>query len=135
MTAPRDDLIDEGVLRRALRLEQDERAPQFDAHAIAALAARTRTAPPALLVALSASALTAAVGVTVWTALLGAAPSFIDGVIATALDGFVAVATLAISVAQVAAQPAVPLSLVAAFGVAILYELRERRERAHAHAS
>jgi hypothetical protein len=135
MTERPDELIDEGVLRRALRLEQHERAPHFDAQAIAALAARTRTAPPVLLVALFASALTGAVAAAVWTSVFNVAPSFLDGVIATALDGIVVLATLAISVAEVASQPAVPLSLIAALGVAILYELRERRERAHAHAS
>jgi hypothetical protein len=135
MTDRRDDLVDEGVLRRALRLDQDERIPRFDAQAIAALAARTRTAPPTLVVAFLASALTAVVAVTVWSALLGAAPAFIDTVIADALDGLVALATLAISVAEVASQPAVPLSLVAALGVAVIYELRERREHAHVHAS
>lgn len=135
MTGPRDELIDEGVLRRALRLERHERAPQFDAQAIAALAARTRTEPPVLLIAFVATVLTSVVAVAVWSALLGAAPSFIDGAVTTALEGFVGIATVAISVAEVASQPAVPLSLVAALGVAILYELRERRERAHAHAS
>jgi len=135
MTERHDDLIDEGVLRRALRLEQHERAPHFDAQAIAALAARTRTAPPVLVVALFASTLTGAVAIAVWSALLGAAPSFLDGVVAAALDGVVVLATLLISVAEIASQPAVPLSLIAALGVAILYELRERRERAHAHAS
>lgn len=135
MTEQQGDLIDEGILRRALRLEQHERAPHFDAQAIAALAAQTRTAPPVLLVALVASAITGAIAAAVWTALLGAAPSFLDGAAAAALDGLVALATLAISIAEVASQPAVPLSLIAALGVAILYELRERRERAHAHAS
>jgi len=135
MTERPDDLIDEGVLRRALRLEQHERAPHFDAQAIAALAARTRTAPPTLLVAFAATALTSIAAVAIWSAVLSAAPSFIDDAIAAALDGLVAVATFAISVAQIAAEPTVPLSLIAALGVAILYELRERRERAHVHAS
>jgi len=135
MTERPDDLIDEGVLRRALRLEQHERAPHFDAQAIAALAARTRTAPPTLLVAFAATALTSIAAVAIWSAVLSAAPSFIDDAIAAALDGLVALATFAISVAQIAAEPTVPLSLIAALGVAILYELRERRERAHVHAS
>ena len=135
MTDRRDDLIDEGVLRRALRLEKDERIPRFDAQAIAALAERTRTAPPTLVIAFVASALTAVVAVAVWSTLLGAAPAFIDAAIGTVLDGLVVVATFAISVAEVASEPAVPVSLVAALGVAVLYELRERREHAHAHAS
>jgi hypothetical protein len=134
-TSRRDDVIDEGVLRRALRLEHDERIPRFDAQAIAALAAQTRTAPPVAPIAIVASALMSAVAVVVWSALFDAAPAFIDAAVATALDGIVAFATLAISIAQVASQPAIPLSLLAALGVAILFELRERRERPHAHAS
>ena len=38
-------------------------------------------------------------------------------------------------VADIAVQPAIPLSLLAALGVAILHELRERREQPNANAS
>jgi hypothetical protein len=56
-------------------------------------------------------------------------------VIAAAIDAAVAIATLLLPIAEFAAQPAVPVSLLAALGVAILHELRERREHAHANAS
>ena len=54
---------------------------------------------------------------------------------ATIIGVAVTVATILLPFAETLRQPAVPLSLIAALGVAILYTLRERRERAHANAS
>ena len=68
MTDRRDDLLDESILRRALRLEPDERAPLFDVAAIAA-AARPRTRL-ALVSALVAIAIGVAGAVTVWSAAI-----------------------------------------------------------------
>ncbi len=128
------DLIDETVLRRALRLEDDERGPRFEAAAIAALA----TSGPsrrAMLVALATTAVTGLVAASVWSVALGAAPTLVDAAVAIALQAIVAFATLLVPIAEVAAEPVVPMSLLAALGVAILYELRERREYAHVDPS
>jgi hypothetical protein len=135
MTERRDDLLDEAVLRRALRFEADERVPRFDAGAIS-LAARR----PAFgrWNSLGALAVAVALGVTVagvWSALFAAFPRLADAVMETTIAAAVAVATLLLPIAELAAQPAVPLSLVATLGVAILHELRDRREHAHADAS
>jgi hypothetical protein len=134
MSERRDDLIDEGTLRRALRLEDDERGPRFDAAAIAAFAKDARS-PRALVVALVATAATGLVAGAVWSVALGAAPSLFDDVVALVFPAVVAIAAVLVPIAEIAAEPAVPISLLAALGVAILYELRERREYAHVDAS
>lgn len=135
MTEQRGDVIDEAILRRALRLEHDERAPAFDAGAIAAFARDAGTSRAALAVALIAIGLTGVVAASVWSLASAAAPTLIDGLVALALQVVVAIATVLEPIAEIAAEPAVPLSLLAALGVAILHELRERREYAHVHAS
>lgn len=134
MSERRDDLLDEADLRRALRFEADERVPRFDAGAIAMAA----PAPSAGRIALGALAAAAIVGVAaagVWPALFATAPAIGDALIPPAIDGAVSIARLLLPVADVAAQPAVPLSLLAALGVAILHELRERGGHPHANAS
>jgi hypothetical protein len=134
MNERRDDMLDETILRRALRLDGDERAPRFDAVAIAALA-RSTVSPRALAVSLVATALTGLVAAAVWSIAIPAAPGLADGAVAFALQVIVAAATLLVPIAEMAAQPAIPLSLLAALGVAIVHELRERRDHAYAHSS
>jgi hypothetical protein len=135
MSDRRDDLLDEADLRRALRFEPDERVPRFDAGAIALAARRPAfgrwNAPGALAVAV-------ALGITaagVWSVIFAALPSFGSALVVASIEAVVAVATLLLPIAEFASQPAVPLSLLAALGVAILHELRDRREQAHANAS
>ncbi len=135
MSERRDDLLDEAILRRALRLDHDERAPRFDAAAIALLSPAGVPSPRAAVVALVATAVTGLVATAVWSIALGAGPILVDDLIALALRAVVATATVLLPIAEIAAEPAVPLSLLAALGVAILHELRERREYAHVHAS
>ena len=135
MTERRDDLLDERVLRRALRFESDERLPRFDARAIALLARDARPAPRVLVLGLIAAVMTGLIAAAVWSAALDAAPTLLDSAVVTLMPGVIAVATLLVPIAQIAAEPAVPLSLLAALGVATLYELRERREHANVHAS
>ena len=127
------DLVDEARLRRALRFEADEVVPRFDAAAIAALATR-EARPPArtLAIAIGTAVVSGVVASGVWSAILAAAPDLGENVVATLLDSVVAVATLAMPIAELASQPAVPISLLAALALAILHE---RRERAHVHAS
>ena len=133
MSERRDDALDEAVLLRALRFEADERVPRFDARAIALAA--PRDASRAAFGAFAGAAVLAVTAWGVWTAIFAAFPSVADAAISAAIDAAVAVATLLIPVAEFAVQPAVPLSLLAALGVAILHELRDRREHAHADAS
>jgi len=131
-----DDLFDESVLRRALRLEADEGAPRFDPRTIA-LMARQPAAPTLrqATFALGASLVVGFAAGNIWSAIFAAAPSIADAVTTAVVDAAVAVATVLLPLADLAQQPAIPLSLIAALAVAILYELRERRERAHANAS
>ena len=130
----RDDLLDEATLRRALRFEADEPLPRFDPRMIAA-AARAVPATRLAFVALAAAFVTGVVAATVWSAAIAAGPQVADGVVPFVLPPLVAAATWLLPVVQAATQPIVPLSLIAALAVATAYELRERREGAHAHAS
>ena len=129
MTDRRDDLLDETILRRALRLEADERAPVFDPAAIAATG-RPRLALVSAMVAIGIGAVGA---VTVWTAVALLLPT----VVANAFDvGLAVVAMLAVPAANIlelAQQPAVPLSLFAALAIVTAHELRERRLGVAAH--
>ena len=131
-----DDLFDESVLRRALRLEPDESAPRFDARTIA-LMARQPVAPTLRQAgfALGAALVVGFAAGNVWSAIFAAAPSIADAAMSGLVDLAISVAAVLLPLADVAQQPAIPLSLLAALAVAILYELRERRERAHANAS
>ena len=133
MTDERDPLLDETTLRRALRLEADERAPVFDAAAIAAAArARPRIALVSGLVALAMSALGA---VLVWSAATLLLPTLARPVFDLALEGVALVAVPLSSIAELVQQPAVPLSLLAALVIATAHELRQGRELAHAASS
>jgi hypothetical protein len=135
MSERRDDLLDEAVLRRALRLDEDERAPRFDVGAIALAARRPAFARHTAVGALAAAAVLGVAAVSIWSAIFAIVPTVGDALIATAIDAAVSGATLLAPIAELAAQPAVPLSLLAALGVAILHEVRDRREHQHANAS
>ncbi len=135
MSERRDDLLDEAVLRRALRLEADEKAPRFDAGAIALAARRPAFGRHTAFGSLAAAAALGVATVGMWSAIFAIFPTLGGALLATAIDTAVSVATLLAPIADLAAQPAVPLSLLAALGVAILHEVRDRREHAHAHAS
>jgi len=135
MNERRGDLLEETTLRRALRLESDERPPRFDPAAIAAAARAVRPSSAAILTGLAVAGVTGVVAGTVWSFILGAAPQLADAVGGAALEALISLATLLVPIAQIATEPAVPLSLLAALGVAILFELRERREHAHVHSS
>ena len=131
-----DDRLDEAVLRRALRLEPDEGGPRFDARTIA-LMARQPAAPSLRLagVALGSAVVLGFAAGNIWSLIFASAPSIADTLTKAAVDAAVVVATVLLPVADVAQQPVIPVSLVAALAVAIVHELRERRERAHANAS
>ena len=129
------ELLDETILRRSMRLETDEALPRFDAAAIAALATRRPPTMRIVSAGLSVAVVTGVVAGAVWSLIFAAAPTVANEVMDGALSAAVSIATLLVPIAQIAAEPAVPLSLLAALGVAILHELRERREHAHVNAS
>jgi hypothetical protein len=124
MSDPGDELLDETTLRRALRLEADERPPRFDPAAIAAVARRPRLALVSALVALGLGAVGA---VAVWSAVAIFLPTLAADAFDLAL-GVLALLVVPLSaIAEVAQQPVVPLSLIAAIAIATLHELRESR--------
>lgn len=122
MTDRRDDLLDETILRRALRLESDERPPIFDAAAIAA-GQRPRLAVVSALVAVGIVSMGA---VAVWSAVVFLLPTVVANAFDVALMLLALLAVPASAIAEIAQQPVVPLSLLAALAIATAHELRER---------
>ena len=124
MTDRRDDLLDETILRRALRLEVDEPAPLFDAAAIAASArARARLAVASAIVALG---LVGVGAIAVWSAVVVFLPTVVASVFDLGLGTLALLAVPASAIVAMAQQPAVPLSLLAALAIATAHEVRER---------
>ncbi len=123
MTDRRDDLLDETILRRALRLESDERSPVFDAAAIAAAGQRSRLAIVSALVGVGLVSLGA---VAVWSAVAFLLPTVVANAFDVALMLLASLAVPASAIAEIAQQPVVPLSLLAALAIATAHELRER---------
>jgi len=120
-------LIDESVLRRALRLEPDERGPRLDAAALRARAGRGGALAPA--VAFAGSLSIALLGL----AALVAATRFAVDLVSLVLGGDAlgsAIALIAIVAGPlevllaIATQPAVPIAIVACLIVAALTERR-----------
>jgi hypothetical protein len=116
--------LDETTLRRALRLEADERPPLFDPAAIAAAAqVRPRIAIVSAAVALGLGAVGA---VAVWSAFAILLPTVAVDAFDIGLSLLAMLAVAASGVADLVQQPVVPLSLVAALAIATAHELRER---------
>lgn len=125
------DLFDEGVLRRALRLDAAELPPRLDAALIAAAAAeRTPARGPILAVAAIAFALGWAWS-EVFRGIVGVvlAAAGID-LVAAIVGVITEIAIRVAPVAELATQPAVPLAVMAAATIAFLHE----RGRAYATA-
>ena len=135
MKNERDDLMDETVLRRALRLEPDEGAPRFDARTIALMARASTPSLRSIGYALTAAVLVGFAAGGIWSSIFATAPSILDTATKAIVDVAIPLSSVLLPLLDLAQQPAIPLSVLAALGVAILYELRERRERAHADAS
>lgn len=123
MTDRRDELLDEAILRRALRLEADERAPVFDPAAIAATA---RQRPRLALLTLVALGFVGVGAVAAWSAIAMLLPTVVANAFDLLLAALALVAVPASAIAGVVQQPVVPLSLLAALAIATAYELRER---------
>ncbi|HEY6958122.1 MAG TPA: hypothetical protein VI814_04795 [Candidatus Limnocylindria bacterium] len=130
----RDDLVDETLLRRALRLDAEERAPRFDPAAIAALA-RPRLAPAHALGLAVLAVAVAVAATTFWWNVITDGPALFGEAVSVALDGLALVASFLYPALEAFADPAVPLSLLVALGITIVYEMRTRRGRVHAEAS
>ena len=118
------ELLDEAILRRALRLDADERPPLFDAAAIAASARqRPRLAMASAIVAV---AVTGVGAVAVWSAVALLLPTVAAQLFDAGLGIVAVVAVPASTILELVQQPAIPLSLLAALAIATAYELRER---------
>ena len=123
MSETRNDLLDETTLRRALRLEADERAPLFDP---AAIAAAGRVPPRMVLVgAFAALALGTVGAVGVWSAVADFLPTLVAEGFELGLGVLALVAVPVSAIWSVVQQPVVPLSLVVAIAIATLHEIRE----------
>lgn len=130
----RDDLIAESVLRLGLRLDADERVPRFDPAAIAALAGPRMTPPFVLGTIVLAAAVAMAATMLWWSAITGGA-AFAGDLGALAIGVVAYVAPFVYAALEAWSDPAIPLSLLVALGLAIVHETRLRRERAHAEAA
>ena|SRR5437867_5188506 len=132
------DALSELTLRRALRLEAQERAPRLDATTIAALAERRATVEQLLrimrgvaLVGVSLG-IEAAVGVAAFTRLSDLDPS---GLYGSALAAFAVVAEGVLPLATLATDPAIATATLAALVFATIYERVNRRESVRVQAS
>ena len=134
-----DPLLDESTLRRALRLELDERPPRLDAAALARAAERDgvrerrTTFLSAVAVAAALSLAAAVAGAFDQLPLTLVALLSLDPLDAAIL-GMEAVAVPIDAVVRVAMQPAVPLAILAAALVALATE-RTRERSPHVPAS
>lgn len=127
----RDDLFDEMRLRRALRLEAAELPPRID---VAAIAARARAERPAFVAASLASTLFAGIAAAGLIGFFAAALPTVARALASdlfeaAIQTLARVAIPASELVSLAAQPTVPIALIAALAVAIAHEYALRRER------
>jgi hypothetical protein len=125
------DLFDETRLRRALRLEAAELPPRID---VAAIAARAGAEPPAFLAASLVSTLLAGLAAAglvglIAVALPAVAPAVASDLFAGAIQTLAQVAIPTGALLSLAEQPTVPIALIAALAVAIVYEYAQRRER------
>ena len=118
-----NELLDETTLRRALRLEADERAPVFDPAAIAAAGRVPRRM--VLVSAIAALAVGTVGAVGVWSAVAYFLPTLVAEAFELGLGALALVAVPLNAIWSVVQQPVVPLSLVVAIAIATLHELRE----------
>ena len=132
------DAIDEATLRRALRLEPDERPVHLDAVAIAAAAER-RTGLEQVLGGLRGVAVVglslgieAALALAAFTWLTDLDPS---GLFSLALAAFAGLAQRAVPLATLVTDPAVATATLAAVIFATLYERGSGRESVRVRAS
>lgn len=132
------DALSESALRRALRLEADERSPRFDAVAIASAAER-RTVVEQVRRAIRGIALVGvSVGIEAAVALVAfnrLADLDLTGPASVALSLAAAVAQRVVGVGELTAGPSVAVATLAAVLFAIAYERGTGREPLHVRAS
>lgn len=132
------DPISESVLRSALRLEADERAPRFDATALAALAEQRTTVERVLRIMRGVALVGVSLGLEAVVAV--AAFNVLGDVDATGLYAF-GIATFAmvaepfVPLARFAMDPAVATATLAAVLFATIYERNIGRESVRVQAS
>src|SRR5438105_4657794 len=132
------DPISESTLRRALRLEADERTPRFDAAAIVALAERRSTTERLLRIMRGVALVGVSLGietvvaVAAFNALADLDPS---GLYGFGLALFAAVAERLVPLASVAMDPAVATATLAALVFATIYERSIGKESVRVQAS
>jgi hypothetical protein len=132
------DALAEGTLRRALRLEADERPPRLDAAAIVALAER-RTVLEQLLRAMRGIAL---VGVSFGIESVVAVGAFnvlanvdLSTPFGLALSAVAVIAERLVAFGALTASPSVALAALAAVILATVYERSNGRESINVRAS
>ena len=132
------DALGEGILRRALQLETDERPPRFDA-AVLATAAERRTIQEQILRAVRGSAL---VGISLAIEVAVALVAFntladldLTGPASVALTLLAAVAQRVVVLGELTANPSVAVAALAAVLFAIAYERSRGREPMRVRAS
>lgn len=128
---PDDDLFDEALLRRALRLEASELPPRLD---VAAIAARAEDRPlglaslaSSLFAGLATAALLAVGAVTIWSLV----PALAGDTFATAISLVAWVAVPLEPALRTMQQPTIPIAVLSAVAFAVAYEYRTRKERAN----
>jgi|SRR5437764_14752457 len=135
---PENDALAEATLRRALRLDADERPPRLDAVAIAAGAARRSTGEQLLRIARGLALVGISFGILV-TLAAAALPAVMDvdpsGLFGFALAALAAAAERLVPLAALATDPAVATATLAALIFAIGYERGSGRESIRVRAS
>jgi len=135
---PENDALAEATLRRALRLDADERPPRLDAVAIAAGATRRNTGEQLLRIARGLALVGISLGI-VATLAAGALPAVMDldpsGLFGVALATLAAAAERLVPLATAATDPAVATATLAALIFAIVYERGSGRESVRVRAS
>ena len=132
------DGLNEGVLRRALRLEADERLPRFDPVVLAAAAAR-RTSPEQALRTIRGAALVGfSLGLQVVSAVMifnAIARLDLTGPASAGLSLLAALAQRAAVLGTLTTDPAVAIAALAAILFAIFHERGVGRESMSVRAS
>jgi len=135
---PEIDTLPEPSLRRALRLEADERPPRLDAVAIAAAAARRNMGEQLLRIARGLALVGISVGIFA-TVAAAALPAVIaldpSGLFGFGLFAFAAAAERLAPLATAATDPAVATATLAALIFATVYERGAGREPIRVRAS
>lgn len=131
MSAEPGPLVDEHLLRRALRLDADEVPPRLDPALIAAAASAPRGRND-----VAVAAVVAFVGGWLWSEVFRAIVAVLAAggpdPLAAAIEVTAAVAVRLAPLAEAATHPAIPVAILAAASVAVLFE---QRGRAHAASS